>query len=155
MSKPFKMRSGNSPMFKLMGASPVKQSTDIILTDDEQISDYLGETKQDIRKRKKEDLARSHRQQEYATGSRSGKKTNINLNPLSIIDPYGPLSGKGHFGITTSQVRKVTDPKQRRQWKKRLKKKHKEIRSNIKDQAKLDIQDRKKRENVVKNIINN
>ena len=156
MSKPFKMRSGNSPMFKLMGASPVKQSTDIILTNDEQISDYLGETKQDIKRQKKEDLARSHRQQEYATGSRSGKKTNINLNPLSIINPYGALSGQGgHFGITTSQVRKVTDPKQRRQWKKQLKKKHKEIRSNIKDQTKLDIQARKERENVVKNIINN
>ena len=40
------MRSGNSPMFKLMGASPIKQ---FVTLTDEQISDYLGKTKRDIR----------------------------------------------------------------------------------------------------------
>ena len=79
------------------------------------------------------------------------KKTNINLNPLSIIDPYGPLSGQGgHFGITTSQVRKVTDPKKRRQFKRQLKKKHRNLRKDIKDKARADIKMRKYRDDLVK-----
>ena len=159
MSKPFKMRSGNSPIFKRIGgSSPVRavpdpagedfptEEKDYTLTD-EQVSDYLGETKQDIREQKRIDLARSRRQQKYATGSRSGKKVNINLNPLSIITGD---TGRGHFGITTSQVRKVTDPKKRRQFKRQLKKKHRSLRSDIKKEARHDIDRRKEREKLVK-----
>tara|TARA_R100001443_G_scaffold22481_2_gene34737 strand:- start:292 stop:747 length:456 start_codon:yes stop_codon:yes gene_type:complete len=145
MSKPFKMRSGNSPIFKLMGASPIKQ---FVTLTDEQISDYLGKTKRDIRKDKKKAIESADFQKKSILGSKSGKTTNINLNPLSIIDPYGPLSGKGHFGITTSKVQQSLNKP--RKFKKRIKDQFKEKKRNIKLEAKQEIQDRKRREYEVK-----
>jgi hypothetical protein len=145
MSKPFKMRSGNSPIFKFMSASPIKQ---FVTLTDEQISDYLGKTKRDIRKDKKKAIESANFQKKSILGSKSGKTTNINLNPLSIIDPYGPLSGKGHFGITTSKVQQSLNKP--RQFKKRIKDQFKEKKRNIKLEAKQKIQDRKRREYEVK-----
>jgi hypothetical protein len=145
MSKPFKMRSGNSPIFKFMSASPIKQ---FVTLTDEQISDYLGKTKRDIRKDKKKAIESADFQKKSILGSKSGKTTNINLNPLSIIDPYGPLSGKGHFGITTSKVQQSLNKP--RQFKKRIKDQFKEKKRNIKLEAKQKIQDRKRREYEVK-----
>ena len=41
MAGPFKLRSGNSPLFKTMGSSPVKRA-DIQITDDEGILQSIG-----------------------------------------------------------------------------------------------------------------
>ena len=96
MSKPFKMRSGNSPIFKRIGgSSPMRAAPDPAGVDyvpppaeieeiphgtarasltDEQIIEYLGDTKRDIKEKKRRALESSRRMQKSATGSRSGKK---------------------------------------------------------------------------------